>query len=398
MYLRIQRHLYPCLMLSLLACSEPDLDGPRKLDVTAKLELSERPVLVLGVAEGDSSQAFDAISGVAFVGDDRIAVSDRSRTIRFFSLDGAHLETVGGHGQGPEEFQFITQILRGPGGGVLAYDNGNRTIQRFDSSGRHIETIPVRGRKFTTATGLASVGEEELVAIGFYSPRVPPGTVYVRDTVAVLLLKEWGRRQDSIGAVPAEAYLYEGAGTFWGPPMPPRTRIAGWEDTFAVSVGDQRDIRLFDLSGRAFDAFSTVGSQVEVTPAMRRSYLAEYQEWRGLIGIPQSLPFPEIWERNFPEALPFYDDLLWGGTCLWIRHFRPPGSDTQVWDVARPGTDHVGRLEMPSSYRVHAIRGPLLAATIRDDLGVQRVEVAKVEKMGSECAGGLGTANGHWPT
>ena len=69
--------------------------------------LAVEPFLSIGTVEGDDVYQFFGIAGVHRFRDGRIGVVDSgSREVRVFDSDGAHLQTFGQQGGGPQEFEM----------------------------------------------------------------------------------------------------------------------------------------------------------------------------------------------------------------------------------------------------------------------------------------------------
>jgi hypothetical protein len=99
--------------------------------------LEETPRTEIGAVEGETPYLFDRVMGAVTLSDGRIAVADMgSSQVRFFDRDGRHLFSVGGQGEGPEEFRTITGVLPMPGDALGVVDRYER-IQVLDADGRH---------------------------------------------------------------------------------------------------------------------------------------------------------------------------------------------------------------------------------------------------------------------
>ncbi|WP_423930426.1 6-bladed beta-propeller [Candidatus Palauibacter sp.] len=90
------------------------------------------PQLSIGEVEGPEEFLFGAIGSIAVDDDGRVYVLDRQAfNVRGFDADGAHIETLGGPGEGPGELSTTGSIAILPGGRVAAQDPLNSRIQVY---------------------------------------------------------------------------------------------------------------------------------------------------------------------------------------------------------------------------------------------------------------------------
>lgn len=52
-----------------------------------------------------------------------------------------------------------------------------------------------------------------------------------------------------------------------------------------------------------------------------------------------------------------------------------PGGETEHWDVFEDDGRHLGRVEVPASFRIEEVSLGQAIGIARDELGVQRVEI-----------------------
>ena len=76
-----------------------------------------------------------------------------------------------------------------------------------------------------------------------------------------------------------------------------------------------------------------------------------------------------------PERLPGYVELLLADTGeLWARRYLVPGSEMQHWDVFGGEGHYLGRVEVPTSFRIEEVSRGQAVGIATGDLDVQRVE------------------------
>lgn len=93
--------------------------------------------LSIGVAEGDEAYQLFRVSDAMRLPDGRIVVADAgTRDTRLFDRNGSHLLTVGGPGEGPEEYRVPTALLPHSGGGFTVVDFMDRV--HYDADGEFL--------------------------------------------------------------------------------------------------------------------------------------------------------------------------------------------------------------------------------------------------------------------
>ena len=90
------------------------------------------PVLSIGELEGPEEYLFGDIRSIAVGDDGRVYVLDpQTRNVRVFDADGAHVETLGGPGEGPGELGTTGSVAVLPDGRVVAQDPLNQRVQVY---------------------------------------------------------------------------------------------------------------------------------------------------------------------------------------------------------------------------------------------------------------------------
>jgi hypothetical protein len=179
------RPLLPAVLAltALAACSggdsdrgQPEIDGLVERDSAgvriveapaAVLEtplpwvVSEAPELELGRSEGDASYQFHRISGIAALPDAGLVVLDRSRELRWFDASGAYVRSLGGPGQGPNEFTNPMFVRQFQPDSLLVYDRMQMRFTRVAMDGSGARTLGP-GREPFIGTPQAAIGSRAL--------------------------------------------------------------------------------------------------------------------------------------------------------------------------------------------------------------------------------------------
>lgn len=99
----------------------------------------------IGAIEGEEWKQFGSLSGLAIGPQGEIAAIDfQAQQIRLFARDGAFLAQIGGPGGGPGEFDGPLAVAWDPHGRLWVVDGWNRRYTLFDAAGAVLKTIERR--------------------------------------------------------------------------------------------------------------------------------------------------------------------------------------------------------------------------------------------------------------
>lgn len=107
-------------------------------------DLSQDPLLEIGVREGEEPYQLHRAQGAVRLDDGRIVVlNGGSRELRFFGPDGRFLLAVGREGEGPGEFRNPTWMRKSGTDSLLVWDQGLERVSFFSESGEFLGSHPV---------------------------------------------------------------------------------------------------------------------------------------------------------------------------------------------------------------------------------------------------------------
>src|SRR5690606_3781961 len=87
-------------------------------------------------------------------------------------------------------------------------------------------------------------------------------------------------------------------------------------------------------------------------------------------------------EATFPETMPAYADLEADAAGrLWVKDYVVGGEENR-WDVFEPDGRWLGTVVLPRGLDPTEIGEDYILGIVRDDLGVERVRVHRIEKGG----------------
>lgn len=342
------------------------------------------PELTLGALEGDRPDVFSTISGLAVDADGRILVVDRNANeVRFFSVQGKHLHTVGRTGEGPGEYTQINGLMRLPSDSLLVIDQQGNRYSILTPDGEYERSVrrqlPFHGWLFDGGIDGERVYELTAVRTETERMRVLIGTHLGEANAALDTVH--------VPTVPGPTYeLFEVRterfGSYLGVPFAPRHvyRLDGRGGLW-FGRGDEFRLVHTELSGDTLREVVVNAPAVPVTDAdiaewMEEEFVRRFRERGGKID-----------RARIPAEKPYWNDLvlapdgtLWvslAGEPMRVRFAVFDSVGRYLGEVDFAGVEPVGWLPPVVA------NGRLYIAT-QDDLGVQRVQVFGIENETEE--------------
>lgn len=360
------------------------------------VEVEGPPNLELGARSAASDRQFHRIRGAVLLADTLVAVADGgSGELRFFRSDGTRHWTLGGEGEGPEEFRALAGIIQLPARAdaadrVAAYDFFGQRISVVDPARRGlVQTLSPTG--LSPGTNLqGAFGEEAflmrseetrrpdesggVIRTRVHFIRVPTQTPDRADTVATLPGPPRAVRQGVIVPMPFSAA--------------PRARPAG--DSLFVLVADGAgEVGVLDGVGRLARRIRAGRTGRAVTDSVLESYVAarttggdsvraraELREW--VSGL------------ELPDRAVAYDALeISGCGDLWLRRYSPGRPDEERWDVMERSGRPLARVSLPPGFELTDAACGSVLGIWRDELGVEHVRRYPLGGPLASAAGGV---------
>ena len=366
-------------------------------------ELAEAPALSVGLLDGPPELLFGRIASVARDEDGNLVVADgQANEIRIFDPRGTHLRTLGGEGEGPGEFERLGGAWPVAGGGIVAIDSNLERVTRFDPDGATEGTATFAGQlideagftdidviglggsatvlskaTLTRVPSLASGrGTMETVMEEMFSGEAPIS--YVRHRFDGTLVDSLAAGRDA-----ATSLSMSGSGGGWQMsirfvPFSPESAATGSAHGVVVAGGVQYEISVFDPEG----ALRMRARLTEVPPAVTDDHLRAYATSSGTRERDEAdirASIERYREMPLPESLPGYTDVVIADTGeIWARRYSVRGAAMVRWDVFAADGGHLGRVEVPGSFRIEEVgRGQALGIAT-DDLGVERAQLREL--------------------
>lgn len=398
-----------------IAVSATDSSGVRIVTISGSIAalpewtLSKTP---LAEISGQAPPYLGKVGEVASLGKQKLVVQDRMTSDLWLSAaDGHELRQLGRRGNGPGEFQAVTQLSVTPGNTIYAFDGRLNRISSFAPDGTFLTTIPLPGEQFagpgTFARNAWVLDSGRILQYGSrLSPDesgrpTGPARRIIRDGIIQIVSRD-GRQQASPIELPGETYvLVDGylVASPWS--NHPFIAVNGNRILYASGRTYELVLRDFDLRPRMVIRWPgwKAAPTDSVVEAVRASMKASFDKLRSKAPPPvlaassrmmKDLLTPPI----LPDTLPTLGSaLLDENGSIWVARFLPPdafitpsiGSNEHwnqedVWHVINPEGTPIARVRLPPETRLLAVRSDRVVVVTRDDSNVESVRVLGIDK------------------
>lgn len=337
--------------------------------------LGPAPLVSIGQLDGEEPYLFERVFGATMLTDGRIVIGDDGpKELRVFDRGGVHLATWGGQGEGPGEFGpgQLWGMATLPGDSILVWEYLYPELTVFGPDGEFARRfIPERSRwdywdrrshlwpLDVTRNGLILAGQDDVHA--------DPADVEVWDA--------GGGLRGSLGAHPGREPVMFGRSV----------RRRAWGDLFIVSSNRRYELRAFARDGslarivRMDHALRVpTDAHVEAQIHERVSRIVETVDERARRRKElRAMPVAE----HLPAFAAVRDDRL---DHLWVYEYEAPGEEMPgtIFTVFDPEGRVLGFFELPERMGILEIGEDYILARVRDELGVDYVQVWPLERGG----------------
>jgi hypothetical protein len=331
----------------------------------------------IGSVQDSGPALFGRIISVAVDPRQRVYILDAyAQEVRVFDRAGQYLRTIGRKGGGPGEFKRAMAVVIAPSGGLWVLDPGNARISVFDTAGTFLRSQRMLGGYFTSNwqggfdnkglfyTYMPDAASEtfRFVLAVFDSALARRGTIDVptyRSEVFSLADPD-GRSytQASVPFTPELIWLFDPRGLIW------------------FSITGEYRIYQRTLVGDTVRIIEHHSTRVPIASEERDSALVALRWFVEQGG--------KIDATRLPTVKPAIDGLFFDRMGnLWVQPTMPRGEERTVADIFDEEGRYLGRLHLP--FRVKWRPAPtvlddVMYAVIEDDLGVEYVVVAGIDK------------------
>jgi len=338
---------------------------PNALRLTETLRVSETDAFYFG-----SIAALDVTS------DGRIVVADRSASnIKLLRPDGTLLDTLGGPGEGPGEFQMLTHAGVGSRDSLYALDLQRGQITIYAPADpyerRRILTVP-RDQGYL---GLLYVLPDGRLA-GIFGVRMQPEDGVTRpDPNAIRHIDNTGTPGDTLllDRSGQSAFVFGENGEFTAGAVPfsrETVTALGPDGRFYHGWTDSLHIEAHSLDGTSEPIASVPTDPVPVTEAARDSALNDLDE-----------EVRSMAASALPDTKPAFTAMTVSGRGrIWVK--RPterPDAETVPWWILAPETKTIRQVQLPRDVEIEVVRDGKAYGTTTTEMGAPAVVRYQIE-------------------
>lgn len=348
--------------------------------------------VTIGGTEGNDPGVFGEIRGLAVDSRGLVYILDHhAAEVRVFDGDGRHVRSFGEPGAGPGELLGAFGLGIDSSDRVWVADQGNNRYTLWDSDGGFIRTVPrplsswpmmwsggtgFDGRRLVES---ATVGRERGdPQFSFLSVSTEEQVIDTFPAPASTL------RPEAFSPGESSAPLAPGDPSQGPPPQmlvpfQPRRVISNVADGgYWVGTGDAYRLHYAGLPGDTLRIVELDATITEVTQSERDSLMAtetvrRIEEAGG-----------EVDPSRIPDRKPYFDN-MWvdDGGNLWVRvptAFPIPGTRIDVFDELGRYQGQVETAHNIEASPLPVVRGGMMWAHVRDELGVSSVVGIRIER------------------
>lgn len=356
---------------------------------TQTVRVGTEPSLKIGPSFGDNAGFLADVEHAIVLSDGRVAVADRgTSTVRFFSPTGSEALAIGGEGDGPGEFRWLSWIGECRRGSLWAFDAVHRRVTSIDLTTGTVDVIRFRSDRGRGPDRVACYADG-LVALARTLGSMPavPGPVRWPALATVYSLTSDGFRPATSITVPGDDRYASGREV--GPrPLGRSTVVAGMPRGVPLAVFGSQDrgevIRLAGERPVRVDTLRWGGPGPVLTEAVRKAFVegrvnasaseARRRQVRGFFR-----------EHDFPERLPAHGRLLLDPRgWLWIESSGLEGvGASNQWRVMSPEGSEVASLSFPEQFSPVFIGLDVVAGIVTDTAGQESVWLLPLQAFGN---------------
>lgn len=357
----------PCLcvlVLLLLGCGDSG-EGPTYGEWT----MMEKPVELqedLRISETEDFY-FGTVTDLDVTSEGRLVIADQQASnIKVLRSDGSLLDTLGGPGQGPGEFQRLSSVQVARGDSIYAYDNRERRLTVFTPTTLSTaRTVNVPGDE--QFAGRVLVLEQDLVG-GFSAGLLAYQNAETTPLRTWRLLGPRGEPGDTLMQTHRRQMAMTAGEVFhfWDIPFGRETKIdVGPDDRLYYGWTDSLHVVAQAATGPTEIVASMSAPSVPVQDVERDSALNEVNT--DALRRKASAAFPDT-KPAFTELVVAEDGRL------WVR--RPqegPDSDAALWWVLDPNEQTIGEACLPTDVEISVVQNGRVYGRTTTEMGAPAV-------------------------
>jgi hypothetical protein len=339
------------------------------------------PSAVIGEAESRPDDQLEHVAGALIVSDSLVVVADGgARQIRYFSLRGTHLRTVGRQGNGPGEFRLI-EWMGARRDTVVVWDPFGSRITVLGPGGTVARIVSVSAAAGKSYRGIGLLGDGSLLLREPDDREVPDGESAATARYQRVSTSD-GARLDRIGPYALGERFTKFEGRNWVSEwviFGKRGIITTAPQGIFTGTSDRFEMTLLGNDGHVVRA---IGRPHHPRPASKADVEAALEQRRSGSDLQSVSPTMAQIERELFTRLPHRDTLpaftralVDGGGNLWMEEFRIDPDAEGTWSVFDPGGRWLGQVQTPAGVKVMSIARDAMVGVTTDEDDVERVVI-----------------------
>ncbi len=330
---------------------------------TCQIQVSDNPILELGVAYGDSMYQFFRVGGLTRMSNGSIiVVNTGTHELRHYAANGQFVRVAGGFGAGPGEFTGLTWIRRVHNDSIVAYDERLNRISVYDSSLSFVRSLvlPVGDLK-TTGHPIAITAFEDGTYLASSMLRPSAGTRgLMRPKIHLLRFQSNDENPDTVGVFLGDEFLSVD-GIIVRPHFKRTSDFVPHRDFLYVAYKETYEIEKYSRDGRLLAVFRKPHENKRITEAHLE-----------VIGWPQRLV-------RSHATMPALGSLIVDPSGnMWVLEYAGPGEDVREVSIFDPNGEYLCVVRLTDRFQVLEVGDEYILGLHTAESGVERVQMYRL--------------------
>ena len=315
-------------------------------------------ILRLGDESAGDTILFGPISQIMVNGRGDILVSEgqRSPLVHAFEADGTYLSQVGGQGQGPGEYRFLSSGVIGAADSVYLLEFVTNRILVYDPDDfSYVHSIEIKDDGQGQLNILIGTIENGWIMAKHLRPFLESDAMTINDDPHYELIqidRDGSHGTDLLGTVDESEAVYDiQEGGRFGYADVPFGRSPSWavgpDDMFYYGWSDAIEIIIVSADGSTRDTIRYTHDPVPVTSAEITEVMPEIPYYRELVETREP-------HETKPAFQTFVVDEM---SRVWVKLSSPENAVEAEWLVLSRESHAVGRTTLPVAVDLEVIRG-----------------------------------------
>jgi hypothetical protein len=350
--------------------------------------VDSNPFVDIGTAEGEDGHDLALPWASRRLADGRIAISNaRTSQLRFYRPDGTFIESLGGSGGGPGEYETIGAIHLGVNDSIIVSDTWQTRLNVYDPRGVFTRTVPVEPLEGRPPRLRGLVHDTMAVYRVTYFGRSGGVSRAVRDTSFLFARPLNGGATVTIGRFLANEkfnqVLPNGSVAAWNLPFSRGFFATCTLELLWIAVSDRYELMGYDVEHGSLQRVTRVNRRpVAVDAAHRDGFFAH--QLAGAESANEEQTYRDVHRIiEFPRTMPVLSDLVSDSEGnLWVKDYDVPWSDDPTtWRVFNSEGTMVAMVRLPHGLDVHDIGEDYVLGQWNDELGVEHIRGYRLTKQ-----------------